>query len=134
MAPTILLVGATGNTGKSVVEKLPKLLGNTKLSSHRILALTRNIESPVAKALAEIPKVEFAEHNWVEITDDWLREHEVTRVFIACHNGPSQFAEEGQFLVNALNAGIKYIVRISTTAANVHPTFPAYLSMYALGD
>lgn len=126
MAPTILIVGATGNTGRSVVETLPKLLQSTELSAHRILALTRNASSPAAQALAKLPAVELAEQNWVEIDDNWLREHEVVRIFIASHNQPNQFAEEGQFLVNALRAGVKYVVRISTTAANVRPDYPAY--------
>ena len=126
MAPTILIVGATGNTGRSVVETLPKLLGNSKLASHRIIALTRSASSPAAQALAKLPGVELAEQNWVEIDDTWLREHEVARIFIASHGQPNQFAEEGQFLVNALRAGVKYVVRISTTPANIRPDVPAY--------
>ena len=69
MAPTILIVGATGNTGRSVVETLPQLLQNTKLSSHRILALTRSRDSAAAKKLAEISGVEVTEKNWTEIDD-----------------------------------------------------------------
>ena len=126
MAPTILIVGATGNTGRSVVETLPKLLKTTKLASHRIIALTRSANSSAAQALAKLPGVELAEQNWVEIDDTWLRDHEVERIFIASHNQPNQFAEEGQFYVNALRAGVKYVVRISTTAANVSPNTPIY--------
>lgn len=126
MAPTILVVGATGNTGRAVVENLPKLLEITRLASHRILALTRSVQSPSAQALAKLPDVELAEQNWVEITQDWLRKQEVVRVFMASHNEPTQFADEGQFLVNALKAGVQYLVRISTTAANVRPDLLAY--------
>ena len=126
MAPTILIAGATGNTGRSVVETLPKLLKGTDLSSHRIIALTRSANSAAAKALAELPGVEIVEQNWVEIDEKWLREHEVERIFIASHNLPNAFAEEGQFLVNALRAGVKYLVRISTTAANVRPDISVY--------
>ncbi|KAK5729544.1 hypothetical protein LTR17_011847 [Elasticomyces elasticus] len=126
MSPTILVVGATGNTGRSVVKTLPGLLKNTRLSSHKILALTRSTESPAAKALAQLPGVELAQHNWVEIDEAWLREREVIRIFIASHNEPNQFSEESQFYVNALRAGVKYVVRISTTAANVHPDCHAY--------
>jgi uncharacterized protein YbjT (DUF2867 family) len=126
MTPTILVVGATGNTGRSLVKTLPELLKRTKLASYRIIALTRNAESPTAQALAKLPGVELAEQNWVEIDDTWLREHEVARIFVASHNQPSQFAEEGQFLVNTLRAGVKYVVRISTTSANVRPDMPAY--------
>ncbi|KAL3482145.1 hypothetical protein BJX99DRAFT_217434 [Aspergillus californicus] len=127
MAPTILIVGATGNTGRSVTETLPKLLKSTKsLADHRIIALTRSAESPVAQKLAQIPGVEVIEQNWVEITAAWLQEHQVVRVFIASHNEPKQFAEESTFHVAALRAGVQYVVRISTTAANVTPDCDAY--------
>ena len=125
MAPTILIVGATGNTGRSVVETLPRLLkNNPSLSQHRILALTRSKESPAAQKLAAVPTVEVAEQHWNEITAEWFREHEVERVFIAAHTGASAFAEEGQFHIEAKRAGVKYVVRISTTAANVKQTAP----------
>jgi uncharacterized protein YbjT (DUF2867 family) len=55
-----------------------------------------------------------------------LREHEVVRAYIACHNNPNQFAEESTFLLNALHAQVDYLVRISTTAANVRPDCKAY--------
>ncbi|KAL2844901.1 NmrA-like family protein [Aspergillus pseudodeflectus] len=128
MTPSILIVGATGNTGRAVTQTLPKLLqspGNP-LSGHRILALTRSRTSPVATELAKLPGVEVIEQNWVEITADWLRSHHVTRAFIASHNAPNQFAEESTFHLNALTAGVEYVVRISTTAANVRPDCPAY--------
>jgi len=121
MAPTILIVGATGNTGRSVVETLPELLRDTKLSSYRILALTRTKDSAAAKKLAEISGVEVAEKNWTDIDDEWLRQHQVERLFIASHNGVSHFAEESQFHYFALQAGVKYAVRISTTAYSVKP-------------
>ncbi|KAK5675087.1 hypothetical protein LTS10_012161 [Elasticomyces elasticus] len=126
MAPTIVIVGATGNTGRSVVETLPKLLQSTELVSYRVLALTRSANSEAAKELARLPGVELAEQDWVEIDDHWLLRHEVARVFIASHNLPNQFAEEGQFLVNCLRAKVRYVVRISTRAANIRPDFPAY--------
>ncbi|KAL4894264.1 hypothetical protein BDV59DRAFT_16603 [Aspergillus ambiguus] len=127
MAPTILIVGATGNTGRSVTETLPKLLrASNSLSNYKVLALTRSLHSPAAQSLSKIPGVEVIEQNWVGITADWLREHEVARAFIASHNEPTQFAEESTFHVAALKAGVKYIVRISTTAANVHPDSDAY--------
>jgi hypothetical protein len=90
-------------------------------SSHRILAFTRSKDSAVAQQLAKLPGVEIAEQNWTEFTVDWLRQNEVVRAFIASHNQPNQFAEESTFHLNALNAGVEYVVRIPTTAANVHP-------------
>ncbi|CAG8069781.1 unnamed protein product [Penicillium olsonii] len=126
MAPTILIAGATGNTGRPLTETLPSLLQTSNLSDHRIIALTRSLTSPAAKDLAKLPGVEVIEQNWVEITADWLKEHQVVRAFIASHNEPNQFAEESTFLFNALDAGVKYVVRISTTAANVRPDCKAY--------
>ncbi|KAG7293930.1 hypothetical protein NEMBOFW57_003991 [Staphylotrichum longicolle] len=127
MVPTILIVGATGNTGRGVTEALPALLrGNHVLSTHRILALTRSSDSRAAQRLAKNPGVEVVEKNWTDITADWLREHQVARAFIAPHNAPNQFAEESAFYVAALNAGVEYVVRISTTAATVRPDFGSY--------
>ncbi|KAF7183271.1 hypothetical protein CNMCM7691_003184 [Aspergillus felis] len=127
MTPSILIVGATGNTGRAVTQTLPKLLeSSSTLQGNRIIALTRSSSSPVAQQLAKLPGVQVIEQNWVEITADWLREHHIARAFIASHNAPNQFAEESTFHLNALHAGVKYVVRISTTAANVRPDCPAY--------
>ncbi|KAM0559996.1 hypothetical protein ACHAPJ_003951 [Fusarium lateritium] len=127
MASTFLVVGATGNTGRSVVETLSARLGNAgSFSGHKILALTRSASGAAAQRLAQLPYVDVVEHNWVEITADWLRQHNVIRAFIASHNEPNQFAEESTFHLSALNAGVEYVVRISTTAANVRPDSPAY--------
>jgi uncharacterized protein YbjT (DUF2867 family) len=133
MTPTILIVGATGNTGRGVVETLSQILsqdttttGGLLSTPHRILALTRSATSPAALAIAALPNVTVLEQNWVEITPAWLRSHNVVRAFIAPHNNPNQFAEESTFHVAALRAGVDYVVRISTTAANVHPDCDAY--------
>lgn len=76
MTPSILIVGATGNTGRAVTQTLPKLLqSSSTLSGNRIIALTRSSSSPVARELAKLPGVEVIEQNWVEITVDWLRKH-----------------------------------------------------------
>ncbi|KAK3617825.1 hypothetical protein LTR56_025035 [Elasticomyces elasticus] len=90
MARTVLIVGAIGNTGRSV-------------------ALTRSADSQAAKELAGLPVTELAEQNWVEMDEQWLLRHEVARVFIASHNLPNQFAEGGQFLVNCLRANVEYV-------------------------
>ncbi|KZM28801.1 uncharacterized protein EKO05_0006104 [Ascochyta rabiei] len=127
MSPSFLIVGATGNTGRGVVETLSKLLQTSHtFSDHRILALTRSSNSSTAHELSKLPHVEVLEHKWSEITAQWLREHEVVRAFIASHNQPNQFAEESTFHLAALRAGVKYVVRISTTAANVRSDCDAY--------
>ncbi|KAL1607603.1 hypothetical protein SLS60_002537 [Paraconiothyrium brasiliense] len=127
MAPTILIVGATGNTGRATVQTLSKLVETSRtFSGHRLLALTRSSKSSVAQQFAKLSHVEVEEFHWPDITADWLREREVTRAFIASHNQPNQFAEESTFHLAALAAGVEYVVRISTTAANVHPDCKAY--------
>jgi uncharacterized protein YbjT (DUF2867 family) len=127
MSPSFLIVGATGNTGRGVVETLSNSIqSNSAFSDYRILALTRSSKSATAQQLTKLPSVEIVEQNWTEITPEWLREHEVIRAFIASHNNPNQFAEESTFHLAALRAGVKYVVRISTTAANVKPDCDAY--------
>jgi uncharacterized protein YbjT (DUF2867 family) len=122
MAPSILVAGATGNTGRSVVETLSKLLETSNaFSGYRIIALTRSLKSPAAQHLATLPRVVVLEQSWVEVTADWMREHEVVRAFIAAYFHAGQFAEESAFLLAALRADVQYVVRISTTAANVRP-------------
>ncbi|KAJ0166081.1 hypothetical protein CTA2_8786 [Colletotrichum tanaceti] len=125
--PTFLIAGATGNTGRGTVETLSRLLQTDAVfSGYRILALTRSAGGAAAQQLAKLPKVQVAEKTWVEITPDWLREQNVKRAFIASHNLPKHFAEESTFHVAAFQAGVHYVVRISTTAANVRPNFAAY--------
>jgi hypothetical protein len=127
MAPTILIIGATGNTGRSVVETLPKLLASSSaLSRHRVIALTRSLDNPVAQSFAKLPGVVAMEKNWVHITAEWLRKHKVVRAFIAPHTQPNQFPDESTFHLTALKAGVKYIVRISTVTANISPVCDAY--------
>ena len=127
MAPTFLIIGATGNTGRSTVSTLSNLIQqNPSYAQHRILALTRSASSPVAQHLATLPRVDVIEKAWSEITPGWLREHAVERAFVASHLQPSHFAEETTFLVAALAAGVRYVVRVSTTASNVRPDTPVY--------
>ncbi|KAJ4322882.1 hypothetical protein N0V94_002144 [Neodidymelliopsis sp. IMI 364377] len=125
--PTILIVGATGNTGRETTRSLSQVLEtNQDFSGYRLLAQTRFSNSAAAQQLAKLPHVEVIEYQWSEITPNWLRKQNVVRAFIASHNQPNQFAEESTFLVAALRAGVEYVVRISTTAANVFPTCDAY--------
>ncbi|KAF5641407.1 hypothetical protein F52700_3348 [Fusarium sp. NRRL 52700] len=127
MSPTFLVAGATGNTGRGVVTTLSELVKDSKtFSGYKILALTRLSSGAAAQKLSRLPNVKVIEQNWVEITAEWLREHHVVRAFIASHAQPTQFAEESTFHLAALHAGVEYVVRISTTAANVRPDCPAH--------
>lgn len=124
------------DTGRSTVAALSQMLkqeGNSNSNSnsnpfagHRILALTRSAQGPVAQQLATLPGVEVLEFNWADVTERWLREHEVRRAFVASAVDPAQFPTESGFLVAALRAGVEYVVRISTTGPNVRPDCDAY--------
>jgi uncharacterized protein YbjT (DUF2867 family) len=128
MAPkTILIVGATGNTGRKATEILSQNIQTLPhLKEYRLLALTRSLSSAAAQKLSKLPNVTFEETKWPEIDAAWLRERNVVKAFIASHNEAPHFAEESGFHVAALLAGVKYVVRISTTAANVKPDFQCY--------
>lgn len=126
-SPTFLVVGATGNTGGGVVRTLAELLPKSeKFKNHRILAQTRNAKGAVALELAKISNIEVLEKNWTSIDADWLKENEIERIFIAAQNDPTHFTDESLFLTNALQAGIKYVVRISTTKSNIGPATKVY--------
>ncbi|KAL4748762.1 hypothetical protein BDW72DRAFT_205372 [Aspergillus terricola var. indicus] len=125
--PTILIVGATGNTGQAVTTTLRALLkASSTLAHYRVLGLTRSLDTPIAQHLSSLPGVEMQEENWPDITAPWLQANRVVRAFIASHNGPNQFAHESTFLTAALEAGVQYVARISTTAPNVRPDCPVY--------
>jgi uncharacterized protein YbjT (DUF2867 family) len=64
MPPTFLIVGATGNTGQSVIKALSELLKtDATFSGFRILALTRSMSGAAAQRLAALPGVEVIEQN-----------------------------------------------------------------------
>lgn len=128
MPPSILVAGSTGNTGPGVVETLSYLMKSNihHLSDYRILATTRSPDSPAAQKLAQLPGVEVIEQSWVEITSEWLHEHEVKRAFIASHLEQTQFAQESSFHLAALNAGVEYVVRVSTAPNAVRPDTKIY--------
>jgi uncharacterized protein YbjT (DUF2867 family) len=129
MSPSILIVGATGNTGGGVVDTVLALAPNTPFANHTVIALTRNAQGSSAKALASKygGRLQIIEKDWTMIDAAWLKEHEVERLFIASHNGVSQFVDESLFLTAALEAKcVKYVCRISTTHANVGPDTPVW--------
>lgn len=62
MAPTILVIGVNGNTGKSVVRHLPKPLQSSN-TSYRILSLTRSLDNRVSQKLAALSWVKMQERD-----------------------------------------------------------------------
>lgn len=125
MTPSILIVGATGNTGRNVVRTLPNLLKAT-IGSHRILALTRDVKSSASQELAKIPHVELIEKDWTEIDAAWLKAPGVVRAFVAGHILPSQFMDESALYLAMLQAAVEYVVKISTMEEFVGPANTIY--------
>ena len=109
MSPTILVIGATGNTGKNVICNLPYLI-KSKNENYRILGLTRSLNNPVSQDLVKLPHVEMQEKDWTTIDSNWLKEQGVVRVFIASHNMPHQFMDESTLHIALLDAGVEYVV------------------------
>lgn len=122
-SPKILIVGATGNTGKNVVRTLSRLQNG---AGPTILALTRSADSPAAQSLAKLEGVKVLEQDWTSITPAWLKQHHVERVFIAPHNGVEQFHDESNFYLALLQAGVKYLVKISTNPHFTRPDGPFF--------
>lgn len=123
--PTILVVGATGNTGKSVVRTLPTLLQSSS-QDYRIVGLTRSLASAASKQLATLPNVEMLEKDWTTIDADWLRSEGIVRAYVAPHNLPHQFVDESALYIALLNAGVKYVVKVSTNVKYIGPTNPVF--------
>ena len=122
MSPSILIVGATGNTGVGVVDTIMQLAPKTSFANHDIIALTRDTKGSSAQAMAaKHESLRLIEKDWTMIDAAWLKEHEVERLFVASHNGVSHFTDESLFLNAALQAQVKYVVRISTTNSNIGP-------------
>jgi uncharacterized protein YbjT (DUF2867 family) len=63
----IVVAGSTGNTGAAVVRELAK-------AGHEVVALTRDVEGKVGKALASLPGVEVTlrEHAFDKPVDRYL--------------------------------------------------------------
>lgn len=117
---TTLIIGATGNTGAGVVSTL------SNLSNTPILALTRSLSNPVAQQLQQLPNTQVLEKDWTTVDANFLKSHNIQKVFVASHNLPSQFTDESLFYTAALNAGVKYVVRISTFTHFIGPASPVY--------
>jgi uncharacterized protein YbjT (DUF2867 family) len=126
---SILVVGATGNTGSSTVKHLSQLISSLLTTSkvpHRIIALTRSADSAAAKQLKQLKHVEVRENDWTSINSAWLIEAKVTRVYLAPHNFPNQFVDESKFLVECKTAKVEYLVKLSTNIHYVTPDNPVY--------
>ena len=118
---TILVIGSTGNTGVAATKHLAKLA-----NGYRILALTRNAKSPAAKELAGLENVEVEEYDWALLDREFLASRSVEKAYVAAANSATQFTDEMRLYVACIDAGVKYVVRISTTKYSIGPASPIY--------
>lgn len=135
---SILVVGATGNTGTGAVKWLSHLLSSSSVAAPsssplsasvtppRVVALTRHADSEAAKNLAKLDHVEVVQKDWMEIDSEWLVQSHVFRVYIAPHNLPSQFVDESRFLIACRDAKVEYLVKLSTNGPFIAPDSPIY--------
>ena len=126
---SILVVGATGNTGSTAVKSLSQLISCLPSSSgvpRQIIALTRDANSAASKQLAQLDHVNVREQDWTSINSAWLTEAKVARVYIAPHNLPNQFTDESAFLTACKAAKVKYLVKLSTNIHFIGPDSPIY--------
>ena len=107
----IAVVGATGNTGRAVVKEL-KALGQAPVCIVRNAQKAREVLGPDAKtAVAELtdrPALEKALKG-------------VTSVFIVTGHNPQMVEQQNNVLDAALQAGVKYLVRVSGNRLLITP-------------
>jgi len=112
---TIAVVGATGNTGRAVVNEL-KALG------HNPVAVVRNAEK-ARDVLGADANIVVA-----ELTDKAALERAlagVKSVFVVTGHNPGMVEQQNNVLDAALKAGAKYLVRVSGGAAVAFPGTPS---------
>ncbi|CAF0738781.1 unnamed protein product [Adineta steineri] len=126
----ILVIGATGNTGSSVVKHLSDLitlLPSTIDQPRHIIALTRNAKKPTAIELSKLDHVEVQELDLSSVDSSWLIAKNVVRVYVATPNQTSQFVDESQFLLVCKEAKtIQYLVKLSTNPHFITADHPIY--------
>jgi NAD(P)H dehydrogenase (quinone) len=107
----IAVVGATGNTGRAVVKEL-KALGQDPICIVRNAQKAREVLGPDAKAAV------------AELTDRPALEKAlkgVTSVFVVTGHNPQMVEQQNNVLDAALQAGVKYLVRVSGNRLLITP-------------
>ena len=107
----IAVVGATGNTGRAVVNELRKLGQNP-------VCVVRNAQK-AREALGADARVVIA-----ELTDRAALEEALqgaTSIFVVTGHNPQMAEQQNNVLDAALKAGVKYLVRVSGGSAVVGP-------------
>jgi uncharacterized protein YbjT (DUF2867 family) len=122
----IAVVGATGNTGRSVVEELAQL-------GHEPICVVRNADKAreVLGADAKIVVAELTDRSALEAAF-----RGVTSVFVVTGHNPNMVEQQNNVLDAALAAGVQYFVRVSGSRFLIIPDSPSIIgrSHYAIED
>ena len=113
----IAVVGATGNTGRSVVKELTQL-------GHAPICVVRNADK-AREVLGEDAKTIVA-----ELTDRPALERAfkgVTSVFVVTGHNPNMVEQQGNVLEAALKAGVQNLVRVSGSRFFLVPDSPSVI-------
>jgi NAD(P)H dehydrogenase (quinone) len=122
----IAVVGATGNTGRSVVKELRQL-------GHEPICVVRD-PNKAREVLGANAKTAVA-----EVTDRPALEKAfkgVTSVFVVTGHNPDMVEQQNNVLEAALEAGVQYLVRVSGSRFLIVPDSPSIIgrSHYAIEE
>jgi uncharacterized protein YbjT (DUF2867 family) len=122
----IAVVGATGNTGRSVVSELTRL-------GHAPICVVRNAEK-ARDVLGNEATVAVAELTDRPALDRALKG--VTSVFIVTGHNPNMVEQQTNVLEAALEAGVRHFVRVSGSRFFLVPDSPSVIGRghYAIED
>ena len=113
----IAVVGATGNTGRAVVQELKQL-------GHNPICVVRNPDK-AREVLAADARTVVA-----ELTDRPALEKAlkgVTSVFVVTGHNPNMVEQQNNVLDAALEAGVQYLVRVSGSRFLIIPDSPSII-------
>ncbi len=122
----IAVVGATGNTGRSVVNELTRL-------GHPPICVVRNADK-AREVLGNAAKTAIAELTDRPALDRALQG--VTSVFVVTGHNPNMLEQQTNVLEAALAAGVQHFVRVSGSRFFLIPDSPSIIgrSHYAIED
>ena len=122
----IAVVGATGNTGRSVVKELKEL-------GHDPICVVRNPDK-AREVLGTDARTAVAELNDRTALERALKG--VTSVFIVTGHNPNMVEQQNNVLDAALEAGVQYLVRVSGNRFLIVPDLPSIIgrSHYAIEE
>jgi NAD(P)H dehydrogenase (quinone) len=122
----IAVVGATGNTGRSVVNELTDL-------GHPPICVVRNADK-AREILGNDAKTAIAELTDRPALDRALKG--VTSVFVVTGHNPNMVEQQTNVLEAALDAGVQHFVRVSGSRFFLFPVSPSVIGRghYAIED